>query len=54
MRNRFRAPSGRGRGWLGSAPTFSPEQEKEMLRSQARDMQDQLEQITNRLNELDS
>ena len=40
MRNRFRAPFGRGRSWFGSGQSITQEQEKDMLRSQARNMQD--------------
>lgn len=53
MRNRFRAPFGQGRGWFDSAPPLTQDQEKEMLQSQARDMQSTLDQIKDRLNNID-
>ena len=52
-RNRAYQPYAPGPAWYGPPPAMTREQETEMLRDQARDLQDALERINDRLNKLD-
>ncbi len=48
---------GRGRGWFGGypyTPELTPKQEADMLRDQAKAMQEEIKAINDRINELES